>query len=64
MTTATIVHPVRACAPCQAALRDGADVQLYHFGFSDGHNVSISHGCEHFIRGMAIHQQTSRPRCR
>jgi len=48
MTTTTkirIVHPPRTCIPCT-----GQPVQLYHFGFDDGHNVSIAHGCEHFIR--------------
>ncbi len=44
--TATIVHPARTCADCTGQ----PGVQLYHFGFNDGHNVSIAHGCEHFIR--------------
>ena len=45
-TTITIVHPARTCAGCAGQ----PGVQLYHFGFDDGHNVSIAHGCEHFIR--------------
>jgi len=45
-TQIRIVHPPRTCAACT-----GQPVQLYHFGFDDGHNVSIAHGCVHFIRG-------------
>jgi hypothetical protein len=44
-STIQIVHPVYNCGDCA-----GPDAQLYHFGYNDGHNVSIAHGCEHFIR--------------
>jgi hypothetical protein len=46
MTSITIVHPLYLCAGCEGT----ADVPLYHFAWNDGQNVSIAHGCEHFIR--------------
>jgi hypothetical protein len=46
MTSMTIVHMAHTCAGCTG--QPGS--RLYHFGFVDEHNVSIAHGCEHFIR--------------
>jgi hypothetical protein len=48
-----IVHPEYCCEECAApgAIHARNDsIPLYHFGWNDGHNVSIAHGCEHFVR--------------
>ena len=41
-----IVHATRTCPDCETRTA----VQLYHFSFNDGRNVSIAHACEHVIR--------------
>lgn len=46
-----IVRPRRLCRDCDANVREGAEIQLYSFGFNDGQCVDVSHGCEHFLRG-------------
>ena len=42
----SIVHATRTCPDCETRTA----VQLYHFSFNDGRNVSIAHACEHVIR--------------